>query len=193
MPKRPGYKIRRKPDFKLLPAAILAFGAVTLMAASLYAQKKGPAGESADPEKARTAAVNLYFAAPAKFALLAEPRRLPRSGNPAALGRQIVQELTAGPRDKHLVRTLPPEDLLRSFFIAADKTAYVDLLDTLGARHPGGIQSDILAVYSIVNSLVLNLAEIDAVKFLNSGREPAPAVGHLDLRYPLKANILLIR
>jgi len=193
MPKSPGHRLRRP--------ALLAIVAVTLMAATLYAQPNRAGGESVRPETARASVrpetarppVNLYFADPARFALLAEPRPIPGLESPVALGRHIIQELTTGPRGEHLGRTLPRRDILRAFFIATDKTAYVDLHDVPGTGHPGGIQADLLAVYSIVNSLVLNLAEIDAVKFLSSGREPLPAAGHLDLRYPLKANILLIR
>lgn len=193
MPKRPGHRIRCRPDFKPPRPVILAVGAVILMAASLYAQAEGPVMDSGRSETAGSASVSLYFAAQDRFALLAEPRQLPRSENPVALGRHIIRELAAGPRGRHLVRTLPHEEILRAFFIAADKTAYVDLHDAMWTHHPGCVQSDILAVYSIVNSLVLNLAEIDAVKILSRGREPLPTAGHLDLRYPLKANILLIR
>jgi hypothetical protein len=147
-----------------------------------------PAGETAP-----AVTVNLYFADPVRFALLAEPRQLARPETPVDLGRAIVRELTAGPENKHLERTLPAGDIIRTFFIAADKTAYIDLNRDMWPRYPGGVQTDMLAVYSIVNSLVLNMAEIDAVQILSHGRDKLPAQGHLDLHYPLKANILLIR
>jgi len=200
MPKRPGYKIGRTPDFRLSRAgglamvAMIMIPALCLLAATGPYAQTPPGGEVADePETARAVTVSLYFADHTRFALLAEQRQLPRSENPVGLGRAIIGELAAGPRDKHLVRALPNSHILRTFFIGADKTAYVDLGNEMWTHHPSGVQSDILAIYSIVNSLVLNMAEIDAVKILRLGREPITAAGHLDLRYPLKANILLIR
>ena len=188
------------PKLKKTGPGIIAFTAMVLLTAvcglfspGLYAQTP-PALPGPDrAEISRTVTVSLYFAGKDRFALLAEQRQLPRPKSPVALGRTIIRELITGPRNKNRVRTLPDSDILRSFFIASDKTAYVDLGNAMWAHHPGGVQSDILAIYSIVNSLVLNMAEIDAVKILILGREPIIPAGHLDLRYPLKANILLIR
>lgn len=174
--------------------ARLIIPALCLLAApGLAARTFSTGGADDGPEKARAVTVSLYFADPVRFALLAEQRQLPGPQNPLALGRAIIRELATGPRDKHLARALPDGAVLRAFFIDSDKTAYVDLNSAMWAQHPGSVQSDILAIYSIVNSLVLNMAEIDTVKILNIGREPITAAGHLDLRYPLKANILLIR
>jgi len=159
----------------------------------LYAQAS-PGAEMPDGlETARIVTVSLYYADQTRFALLAEQRQLPRSENPVALGRTIIRELAAGPIDKQRRRTLPKGAILKTFFIDADKTAYVDLNPEMWTQHPGGVQADMLAIYSIVNSLVLNMAEIDAVRILSPGWESTSIAGHLDLRYPLKANILLIR
>jgi hypothetical protein len=200
MPKRPSAKISPKPDDRrpragiLIVMALLMIPALGLLAASSLDVQASPGGEVPNGlESARAVTVSLYYADNARFALLAEQRQLPRSENPVALGRTIIRELATGPLDKHRVRTLPKGDILKTFFIGSDKTAYVDLNPEMWTHHPGGVQADMLAIYSIVNSLVLNMAEIDAVKILSAGREPIPAAGHLDLRYPLKANILLIR
>ena len=200
MPKRTGAKISHKPDDRLPRTSSLIVMAMIMIAAlgllalpCLYAQAS-PGGEvPGGLETARTVTVSLYYADNARFALLSEQRQLSRSESPVALGRTIIRELSAGPLDKQRVRTLPKGELLKTFFIDSDKTAYVDLNPEMWTHHPGGVQADMLAIYSIVNSLVLNMAEIDAVKILSPGREPVPAAGHLDLRYPLKANILLIR
>jgi hypothetical protein len=48
-------------------------------------------------------------------------------------------------------------------------------------------------VYSIVNSLILNVTDIEAVKILIEGQESITLAGHIDLQQPLKANMLLIR
>jgi hypothetical protein len=91
------------------------------------------------------------------------------------------------------MRTLPPDTTFRALYILDDGTAYVDLSDAVGATHPGGIQMERLSIYSIVNSLILNVSEIQAVKILKNGREALTLAGHMDLRFPLKADLLLIR
>ncbi len=200
MQRDPGNKIWCRPKFKKNRPGITAFAVMVLISATggfsspcLYAETPPTVQAPSQAEIPRAVTVSLYFAGQDRLALLAEQRQLPRPKSPVAHGRTIIRELTAGPRNENLMRTLPDSDILRSFFIAPDKTAYVDLGNEMWTRHPGGVRSDILALYSIVNSLVLNMAEVDAVKILVLGREPIIPAGHLDLRYPLKADILLIR
>ena len=183
------------PGFPIALLTIIMVPAICLLACPGLDAQTPPSGEpgTVRPETARAVVLSLYFADSERFALLAEQRQLPYPENPVAFGKTIIRELTTGPRGKHLLRTLPDGDILRAFFIDTDKTAYVDLNAAMWARHPGGVQADMLAIYSIVNSLVLNMAEIDAVKIMSRGREPIPTDGHLDLHYPLKADILLIR
>jgi hypothetical protein len=50
-----------------------------------------------------------------------------------------------------------------------------------------------LTIYSLVNTLVLNLPEIDRIKILINGREATTLGGHVDLQFPFNANMLLIR
>lgn len=199
MPNHPGHRTRHRRHSGRAFQGAAAFGLVTLVVVCLAApvclnaQSPPPGFEPDRTDTTRTVAVNLYFADSTRFALLAERRQLPRPANPVDFAKNILRELSAGPRNRRLAQTLPEDDILRSFFIDADKTAYVDLGDAMWAQHPGGVQAELLALYSIVNSLVLNMAEIDAVKLLSRGREPTPETGHVDLRYPLKANILLVR
>jgi len=200
MQKRPDNKIRSRQLLKKNNAGLIAFAAMVLIPAGcglfspgICAQTSPVSQETDRPEIPRAVTVNLYFAGKNPFSLIAEQRKVPRPESTVALGRAIIRELAAGPRKKNLSRTLPDSDILRTFFIASDKTAYVDLGSEMWTHHPGGVRSDILAIYSIVNSLVLNMAEIDAVKILILGRDPITAAGHLDLNHPLQANILLIR
>lgn len=51
---------------------------------------------------------------------------------------------------------------------------------------------EILAVYAIVDSVVINIAEIDRVGILVNGRPVATLNGHLDLRRPLAPDYSLI-
>ena len=136
--------------------------------------------------------VNLYFANREKIFLTSEDRVLRHPDGTAAFGRVITEGLFKGP-EEGLIHTVPQGTELRGLFVTDDGVAYVDISETVTAHHPGGAKTELLTIYSIVNSLVLNIPEIDAVKILIGGREAMTLAGHIDLRFPLKANMLLVR
>ncbi|MDY6789783.1 MAG: GerMN domain-containing protein [Thermodesulfobacteriota bacterium] len=136
--------------------------------------------------------VHLYFANKENSFLMAEKRVLVQSDNPAQRGKLIIESLIKGPKEG-LMRTIPLGSTLRTFFVTKDKTAYADFSPIISEKHPGGCKAEIITIYSIVNSLILNVPEIDTVKILIGGREALTLAGHIDLRFPLKADMLLVR
>lgn len=135
---------------------------------------------------------HLYFADRDHRFLVAEKVLLPLSASPTDIAAKVVTNLIRGPLGD-LQRTLPMETELRSVFVDFDGIAYVDLTYTVREKHPGGILPELLAIYSIVNSLVLNIESVDAVKLMIEGRDAPTLAGHVDLRFPFKANMLWIR
>jgi spore germination protein GerM len=136
--------------------------------------------------------VHLYFADKDNDYLIAEQRVLQHSGDPLAFGRVLMEALIEGPQ-KGLMRTLPEATKIRAIFMLTDETVCVDLDEVISDQHPGGSQTELLTIYSIVNTLVLNLPDIDQVKLLVGGREATTLAGHIDLQFPFSANMLLIR
>jgi hypothetical protein len=136
--------------------------------------------------------VHLYFSVPDHSGLTAETRELADPGSPAELGKNIVRALIDGPREKG-ERTLPESTVVRNVFVADDGIAYVDFSNMVAEDHPGGVEMEFISIYSVVNSLVLNLEGISAVKLLIGGQESDTLAGHMDLRFPFKANILFIK
>lgn len=136
--------------------------------------------------------VHLYFAERSNSFLSAEERMLQNPDDPILFGRMIVEALIRGP-DSGLMRTVPKETLLRAFYITADGTAYTDFSTEIKDKHPGGAGSELMTIFSIVNSLVLNVGEIKTVRLLVGGREMDTLAGHIDIRKPFKADMLLIR
>jgi len=136
--------------------------------------------------------VHLYFSDKKNSFLIAEAWNLGHSDNPVEFGKIIVEALANGPRTGFM-RTIPEGTTLNAFFVTRDGTAYVDMSDKIRQAHPGGIKSELFIIYSIVNSLILNIPEIDRVKILIGGRDTMTLAGHIDLRFPFKANMLLIR
>jgi len=150
------------------------------------------AKQSGPPAAVNGAVVNLYFADNDRLFLTAESRTVPNTKDPSILGRHIIEALIRGPQ-KGLARTVPEAAALRAIYITENGRAYVDLKDGIMAHHPGGSKSELMTIYSIVNSLVLNVPAIHSVKIIVEGRESMSLAGHIDLRYPFKANMLIVR
>jgi spore germination protein GerM len=148
-----------------------------------------PGGRSAPTKKSP---IHLYFAGRNANYLMAEQRVILHPDDTAGLADAIVKALVKGPQ-KGLLKTIPAETQLRALYITPDGTCYVDLSEAVRKNHPGGSKSELLTIYSIVNSLVLNVSEIKRVQILIDGNEAPTLAGHIDLQLPVKANMLLIR
>jgi hypothetical protein len=140
--------------------------------------------------------VHLYFAYK-EIAFLAsdlasEERVIVHSDDIIEFGKSIIDALIKGPK-RDFMRTIPIGAALRAFYVTSDGTAFVDLTQNAADKHPGGSNSEMLTIYSIVNSLILNIPEVKTVKILIEGRESITLAGHVDIRFPFKANMLLIR
>lgn len=136
--------------------------------------------------------VHLYFADAKQPFLIAEARVMVNPGDPMAFGRRLVVELINGPARGNLA-TIPAGTQLRSFFLLGEGTAVVDFSTHLRENHPGSCRLEQLTLFSVVNSLILNVSEIDRVKILIDGAETQTLTGHLPLEFPLTADMLLTR
>jgi spore germination protein GerM len=137
-------------------------------------------------------AVNLYFMSADEPVLMSEERMIRQGADPTDFGRAIIEALIEGPKSK-LIRTLPEKTLLRGFYLSEDATAVVDFTDSIRKHHPGGCRMELLTIYSIVNSLALNMDRIRTVKLLIDGQEAQTLAGHIDIQFPLSPNMLIIR
>ena len=188
--------IRKRHLLSIVPALII--GAAALLFFFLI-QAKTPDSARVDPGMPQLgtpmlnqSVAHLYFADKDNLFLISEERILYHADGPIPFGKRIIEALIKGPAGE-LARTLPAATALRALYITAEGVCYVDLTADVKENYPGGVKSELLALYSIVNSLILNLSEIEAVKILIDGQESATLAGHIDLQYPVKANMLLIR
>ncbi len=135
---------------------------------------------------------HLYFGDTQGRYLMAEQYITAQPADGVAFGRQLVQALIQGSQ-KGSSRTLPKRAKLRAFYVTGDGTAFVDFSADAFVNHPGGVGAELLSIYSIVNTLVLNVEAIRSVKFLIGGQEAATLAGHVDLSHSFAANILWVR
>ncbi len=136
--------------------------------------------------------VHLYFGDSTGRYLSAEQRVVEVPSDIASAARGLVEALIQGPMQGG-TRTIPQDSGLRSLFVTPEGVAYVDFKADAFDHHPGGVETEMLTIYSIVNTLVFNMEEIRWVKLLIGGREAATLAGHVDLSHPFKADMLWVR
>ena len=136
--------------------------------------------------------VHLYFADMDHNHLTAETRPLALPDDVVERAKTFVRALIEGPGDS-FTRTLPRETELLALYLDEEGVAYVNFNKAVSDKHPGGSLTELLSIYSVVNTLSLNIPEIQAVKFLIEGREAKTLAGHIDLRYPFRPDLLIIK
>lgn len=136
--------------------------------------------------------VHLYFGDSQGRYLVAEQRIVEKPADRASLGRLLIEALIEGP-SQGAVRTLPGDARLDAVYITRAGVACVDFAADSFTAHPGGIGAELLSIYSIVNTLVLNVDGIRSVKFLIDGREASTLAGHADLQAPFEVDMLWVR
>jgi spore germination protein GerM len=171
-------------------AMVMAIPTFTVSAAGSGRQDESlPDGMSTPTQKSP---VHLYFASRNSYFLMAEQRVVLHPADPVGLADAIVKALIKGPQ-KGLLKTIPADTRLKALFITPDGTCYIDLSEAVRKNHPGGSKSELLTIYSMVNSLVLNVPQIERVQILIDGNQAPTLAGHIDLQVPVKADMLLIR
>jgi hypothetical protein len=186
--------------------AIAIIAGVLLLALVLWLARSGPeeapltsdaAGStkileiSADPSD--VSAVAIYF--PDDNGLLSAEERSVANWTTAETGaRRVLETLIAGPESELLFAPLPAEVTLGPVHLSPDSVLYVDLVSkTLSAPPTTGSQMELMSVYSLVNTLMLAIPEIESVVLLWNGRQPPSFGGHVDTSLPLRVDRDLIR
>ena len=124
--------------------------------------------------------VVLYFPSYGEGVLVKEVRRIAWAAEDADRVRQILLALIEGSHQGH-ERAVSPSTSIRAVFLTRDGTAYVDFSSEVLADFAPGIESESLAVYSIVDSLAANIPAVKKVKILVQGQEVDALDGHADL------------
>jgi spore germination protein GerM len=190
---------KRKGRFWLLlvVAIVLGFGASFFLGKLFLPRPESVSLSSrvSDPTSVReaiTRKVHLYFADRKGNYLQAEERKILAEDTISAI-EAIIAALLEGPDDPKLVSTIPAGSRLLHIFVTEDGTAYLDFSSELSRLHPGGITAERLTLYTIVNSLVLNLEKVERVQLLFEGKPASTLSGHLDIRQAKTANLLIVR
>jgi len=122
----------------------------------------------------------LYFPAPNEGKIVPEGRSITWAQSDTDRVRQVVLALAEGSHQGY-GRVFSLSTTIRAVFLATDGTAYVDLSNDILSDFEPGIQSETLAIYSIVNSITINIPSVKRVQFLIQGQQVETLDGHADL------------
>jgi len=153
-------------------------------------EEDGAVAEGADASKAaeregeRRISVRLYFESPEEGALVPEERSVPLAGDLARQLQAVLKELVRG-STTGLRPTLPPATKVLEVFVSARGVAYLDFSPEARQAAAGGSKSELLVVYSIVNSVTSNFPAVKKVQILVEDKPLRTLAGHVDLSRPL--------
>jgi Sporulation and spore germination len=140
------------------------------------------------PQEAGMLLVTLFFASPDGSGLVREVREIDACSGPTACAEEILGELINGPVGD-MSPTLPTNATFRSVLVNGD-TATIDFGKEFAAGLPAGSNAEIMAIYSVIDSLAFNFPRIRNVQFLLEG-ERVKTLGQLDLSTPLPPDFSL--
>ena len=130
----------------------------------------------------------LYFEGPSML-LLAEERSVQAPQNPAGAMAAVVRELFKGATNPAFARAFPADTVVRGTFLLPDGTAFVDLGGaTLTQGWPAGSHEELMAVYSLVQTITVNIPEAKRVRILVNGSPAETLAGHVALDRSLAAS-----
>ena len=125
--------------------------------------------------------------------LFVEEREIPQEGEiETQLGR-LLDALLTGPESPDLYPALPAEITTDWIHLNPRAIVYIDLAIAGETPFPAwGSRWEMLAVYSVVNTVMANIPEISGVVILRNGQQQPSFAGHLDTSRPLLANQNLV-
>ena len=166
---------------------LLAFVVFAVVVGALVFRKYETATRKVEPPPqavpAGTVVVTLFFASPDGDKLMREGREVDIEDSVEESIESIVDELIRGPLGS-LAPTLPSNAKVLSVHLKGD-VVEIDFGPELSEGIPEGSSAEMVAAYSIVDTVAVNFPKIKAVQFLVGGVVPETLKGHLDLRMPL--------
>jgi hypothetical protein len=148
-------------------------------------------GKYAAAKKKDKQEVTLFFSDANERFLIPEKRFIPKENGPEGQAQEMVKALLAGSKTG-LVNTFPENAEIESVKIEGGETLLVNFSESLAATHPGGSTAEMATVYSLTNTLTVNMPAIKKVKILIGGKERESLKGHIGLKNPFTINRELI-
>jgi len=134
----------------------------------------------------------LYFGDEESRSLVPEKRIVSSGTSAESRAAELMRQLCSGPKNRG-IRTIPEEATLHEVIMRDDGVMAIDFSNELTDEHPGGSSSELMTVFSIVNTVVLNIDEVKKVKILIDGKATDTIAGHIDCRTAFSQNPRVIK
>jgi hypothetical protein len=158
----------------------VAAAALLVLAGACKKKSETPANLNA-ANKVAVRLVQLYYESPAML-LSPEPRNVPLPESPAAALPVVMRELIKGPAIPTSQRLFPPDTVMRGAYLLPGGTVVVDLGGlTLSQGWGTGTHHEMMAAYSVVQTVTANFADAKRVRLLVNGTPAETLGGHLSL------------
>jgi hypothetical protein len=135
--------------------------------------------------------VKLFFEDTQAGGLVVEQRSVSYQSSLARQIQVVVEEILRGSQAGNLSSWTSGGRVLE-VFVTPKGVAYVDLSKEVKAGLMPGTRAELLAVYSLVDSISLNFPAIKRVQILIDGLAVETLAGHVDLSRPLGADLTLL-
>jgi spore germination protein GerM len=158
-------------------------------------RKKPPAAANLNAaNKVAVRMVRLYYETP-QMLLAAEPRNIALPESPAAAMPVVVRELMKGPAAPagRSLRLFPADTVVRGTYLLPGGTVVVDLGGTTLTEGWGtGSHHELMAAYSLVQTLATNFPEARRVRIVINGTPSETLAGHVSLSRSLSPQTGLV-
>jgi spore germination protein GerM len=159
--------------------------AVVVLAFAAFAagckKKESLSQNLAVENKVAVRTVTLYFEGP-NMLLNAEPRNVALPENPGGAMSLVVRELFKGSARPGIPKIFPADTVVRAAYLLPDGNAFVDLGGpTLTDGWGTGSHEELMAVYSVVQTVTTNFAEAKRVRLLVNGETAETLAGHISI------------
>lgn len=125
--------------------------------------------------------VTLYFEGP-EMLLVRETRNIGLPENPAGALSLVARELLKGSANAGVPHIFPRDTVVRAAFLLPDGTAFIDLGgNTLSQGWGTGSHEELMAVYSVVQTVTTNFPEAKRVRILVNDEPAETLAGHVNL------------
>ena len=125
--------------------------------------------------------VTLFFEGP-QMLLVRETRNVALPENPAGALAIVARELIKGSANAGVPPIFPRDTVVRSTFLLPDGTAFVNLGgNTLSQGWGTGSHEELMAVYSVVQTVTANFPDAKRVRILVNDEPAETLAGHVNL------------
>jgi hypothetical protein len=125
--------------------------------------------------------VRLFYESP-DMVLASETRNIALPESPAAAIPVVVRELMKGPASANVMRLFPADTVVRGAYLLPGGTVIVDLGGTTLTQGWGtGSHHELMAAYSLVETITANFADARRVRVVVNGAPAETLAGHISL------------